>query len=134
MEPIKSSLLMNNMYFNKLKFVRSGPKNTKEVEYKLSANIGADSDNHYKVTLILQGQKQDEYDVELELVGHFTLESSSELSTEKKDILMKKNAVSILMPYIRSQLSLLTAQPEVECQVLPPINVAKMFEEAQKGE
>ena len=54
--------------------------------------------------------------------------------TDKKDILVKKNAVSILMPYIRSQLSLLTAQPEVECQVLPPLNVAKMFEETKQNQ
>lgn len=134
MEPVKSSLLMNNMHFNKLHFARCGEKNTKEVEYKLSASIGSDNDNHYKVILILQGQKQDEYDVEIELEGHFTLEASADLSTEKKDILMKKNAVSILMPYIRSQLSLLTAQPGVDCQVLPPINVAKMFENAEKSE
>ena len=134
MEPVKSSLLMNNMYFNKLEFVRNGEKNTNEVEYKLAANIWSDNDNHYKVTLILQGHKQDEYDVEIELEGHFTLEAATDLDVEKKDILMKKNAVSILMPYIRSQLSLLTAQPGVDCQILPPINVAKMFENAQKSE
>ena len=33
------------------------------------------------------------------------------------------------MPYLRSEVSLLTAQPEVECVVLPPFNINKMMED-----
>lgn len=39
----------------------------------------------------------------------------------------KNNA--ILMPYLRSEVSLLTAQPETDCVVLPVFNINKMLEE-----
>lgn len=41
---------------------------------------------------------------------------------------MSKNAVAILMPYLRSELTLLTAQPDTESVVLPPFNINKMME------
>lgn len=37
------------------------------------------------------------------------------------------DTVAILMPYVRSQVSLITAQPEVECVVLPPFNIVEML-------
>ena len=37
------------------------------------------------------------------------------------------------MPYLRSQVSLLTAQPEVECVVLPAFNVNAMLAGSKKG-
>ena len=42
--------------------------------------------------------------------------------------LINKNAVAILMPYLRSELTLLTAQPDTDSVVLPPFNINKMFE------
>jgi len=45
-------------------------------------------------------------------------------------LLINKNAVAILMPYVRSQLSLITAQPGMECIVMPPINVSAMMEKS----
>jgi hypothetical protein len=33
------------------------------------------------------------------------------------------------MPYIRSEVSLLTAQPETECFVMPVFNINAMFNE-----
>lgn len=38
-----------------------------------------------------------------------------------------KNSVSILMLYLRSEVSLITAQPETECVVLPPFNINEML-------
>ena len=42
--------------------------------------------------------------------------------------LINKNAVAILMPYLRSELTLLTAQPDTDSVVLPPFNINKMLE------
>ena len=50
------------------------------------------------------------------------------MKEEMKNTLISKNTVAILMPYLRSQVSLLTAQPEVECVVLPAFNINKMLE------
>lgn len=34
------------------------------------------------------------------------------------------------MPYMRSQISLLTAQPDTDCVVLPPFNVNEMLDQS----
>ena len=42
--------------------------------------------------------------------------------------LINKNAGAILMPYLRSELTLLTAQPDTDSVVLPIFNINKMLE------
>lgn len=42
--------------------------------------------------------------------------------------LINKNAVAIMMPYLRSELTLLTAQPDTDSVVLPPFNINAMLE------
>ena len=43
--------------------------------------------------------------------------------------LYQKNSVAILMPYLRSEISLLTAQPETETVVLPVFNINRMMDD-----
>ena len=49
---------------------------------------------------------------------------------EDSNILIQQNAIAIVFPYIRSQISLLTAQPEVDPVILPPMNIAQMVKES----
>ena len=59
-----------------------------------------------------------------ELVGQFTV-------TEKQDISLnqlKTNAIAIMFPFLRSQITLLTSQPSLVPIVLPPININKVLE------
>lgn len=82
--------------------------------------------NTYKVTLVLNGVKQDEYSIVISLSGFFEIEAQ-ELDDKVVQNLINKNAVAILMPYLRSELTLLTAQPDTDSVVLPPFNINKMF-------
>ena len=82
----------------------------------------------YKVTLVLKGKKPEEYTLEISLSGFFSVESENELTDALKNSLVVKNSVAIMMPYLRSQVSLVTAQPEVECVVLPAFNINKMLD------
>lgn len=86
----------------------------------------------YKVMLILKGNKEDEYTLEISLTGYFSFGEAA-ISNDLKEELLNKNTVAILMPYLRSELSLLTAQPEVECVVLPPFNINAMLEKADRN-
>ena len=47
-----------------------------------------------------------------------------------KKSLIQKNAVAIMMPYVRSQLTLLTSQPGVDPIVMPPLNINAMLDDA----
>lgn len=44
-----------------------------------------------------------------------------------KETLIHKNAVAIMMPYLRSEVSLLTSQPETNSIVMPIFNINKMI-------
>lgn len=97
------------------------------MKFELQVQIGSDKNNTYKVTLVLNGTKQDEYSIVISLSGFFAVEAQEELDDKMVQTLINKNAVAILMPYLRSELTLLTAQPDTDSVVLPPFNINKMF-------
>ena len=125
---VNSVLSLDKLVFDKIEFKRSGMKNDNEIEFNLQVFINKkQSEEIYRVTLILTGNKEKEYALEIALSGYFSFDTSEELDAEMKNTMINQNAVAILMPYVRSQVSLLTAQPEVECVVLPPFNIVKMM-------
>lgn len=127
---IESVLKLNKIVFDKIEFKRLGFKNDNELKLEIQSNISQRKEvEFYKVTLILKGKKTDEYTLEISLSGFFSIESDDNISEDLKDALVTKNSVAILMPYLRSQVSLLTAQPEVECVVLPPFNINSMLDD-----
>ncbi len=120
-----SILNLQRLVFGRIEFDRKGFKNTEELKFELQVQIGLDENGIYKVTLVLNGTKQDEYNVVISLSGFFIVEGQVEDKTGQD--LIKKNAVAILMPYLRSELTLLTAQPDTDSVVLPPFNINKIF-------
>ena len=126
----QSVLQLDKILFDKIEFKRLGFPADKEFEVTISSSVsqkqGADV---YRVTLELEGNKPEEYHIEIGLTGYFSFKSDEELGEERKNALISRNTIAILMPYLRSQVSLLTAQPGVECVVLPPFNINKMLEE-----
>ncbi len=130
MRNINSILKLDKMVFDKIEFQRLGFKNDNELEFELQSNIAQKQGTEtYKSTLILKGKKPEEYIFEISLTGFFSIEPDEELTEEIKNTLISKNTIAILMPYLRSEVSILTAQPEIECVVLPPFNVNSMFDE-----
>lgn len=127
MSDFNSVLTLQKMVFDRIEFNRKGFKNNKELEFELQVQIGSDKNSTYKVTLVLNGTKQDEYNIVISLSGFFAVEPQEELDDNVVRNLINKNAVAILMPYLRSELTLLTAQPDTDSVVLPPFNINKMF-------
>lgn len=120
-----STLNLQKLVFDRIQFDRKGFKNTQELKFDLQVQIGLNENDIHKVTLVLNGTKQDEYDVVISLSGFFKFEGQVEDKAGQD--LINKNAVAILMPYLRSELTLLTAQPDTDSVVLPPFNIHKMF-------
>lgn len=79
--------------------------------------------------LNLKANKKEEYEIEIAIQGLFLFSSSGEEINEslKKD-LIQKNSVAIMMPYVRSQLTLLSSQPGVDPIVMPPLNINAMLD------
>ena len=130
MDNIKSILNMNKLVFDKIEFDRQGFKNQNQPSYSIETHFAKNQqENIYRVTLVLKCDKKDEYTFEISLTGYFSFDSQEEMDENEKNELISRNAVAIIMPYMRSQVSLLTAQPEVDCVVLPPFNINNMLKE-----
>ena len=125
---MQSVLKMNKIVFDKISFERLGLASKEELNLEITTNISKRQDaDIYRVVLCLKGKKPEEYTLEINLVGFFSFDNEETLDESKKNDLISKNAVAIMMPYLRSEVSLLTAQPGVECVVLPPFNINKMM-------
>lgn len=126
---INSVLSMDKLVFDKIDFERIGlNKSLHEFSFSMQIMIGYSKKNDaYKVTLKMTGEKEDEYNLNISLTGFFTFTAEEILEDQFKNDIIQKNAVAIMMPYLRSQISLITAQPDVECVVLPPFNINNML-------
>ena len=120
---IKSVLELKRLVFDYISFKREGFSSDAEFQLKLKSVISKKKyEELYRVELSLEGQKEGEYKIEIRLFGFFAF-------VEKlKNELLAKNAIAILMPYLRREVSILTAQPGVESVVLPPFNINKLME------
>ena len=129
----RSVLKLEKLVFDKLLFERKGFSSENNFEFNMESQISKRSNEEiYKVTLILHGKKPDEYIMEISLTGFFSFGTDASISDEDKKELISKNTLAILMPYLRSEVSILTAQPEVECIVLPPFNMNNLMGEARE--
>lgn len=128
------ALTLENMVFDRISFVRKDFHSDEEPKFSFQISSGKKNDEDiYKVTIELMVEKDKEYDIEISLSGFFSINVDVEAEEGYVRSLINKNAVAILMPYMRSELSLLTAQPGVECIVMPPININAMMEQKIEG-
>ncbi len=125
---VNSILSLDKLVFDKIEFKRLGMKNENKVDFKMKIIVNQKQDDDiYRVTLKFIGNKEEEYILDIELTGYFSFNENEMLDEELKKKMIRHNAVAIIMPYMRSQISLITAQPEVDCVVLPPFNITKMM-------
>lgn len=125
---IQSVLRLEKMFFDKIEFKRLGDSSDKELEMEIKSSIAQRKEEDvFKIILSLTGNKQGEYVFEISLTGFFSIGQNEGITEELKKDLITKNAIAILMPYLRSEVSLLTAQPGLECVVLPAFNINNML-------
>lgn len=127
----KCALILENMVYDKISFIRKDFKSEEEPRFSFQISSGKKSDEDiYKVTIVLYVEKDKEYDIEISLSGFFSVNVDLDVADVEIRNLINQNAVAILMPYIRSELSLITAQPGMDCIVMPPINITAMMEQS----
>ena len=118
---IESNLKMKNFYFSKCCF--EGRKEISNGAYHayIKKRITKKAEHEYDVEVNLKISKND---FELLVVANAEFLYEAE-NYNQEEILIHKNTVAIMFPFIRSQVSLMTAQPGMMPVVLPPINTAK---------
>ncbi len=128
-ELVQSVLKLEGVLFDKIEFNRLGLSSNEKLELEFQSNImRKQEEDEFKVTIMVKGKKPEEYTFEISLTGYFAFETEEKLEEQMKNALITKNSIAILMPYLRSEVSLLTAQPGVECVVLPAFNINKTLE------
>lgn len=128
MDGIKSVLKLEHLVFDNLSFHRTGLKNENELKFSFGFHFGIQSETQFVTRIRVQGTKEAEYDFSVEASGYFVMEENP----VGIDILSKQNATAIIFPYVRSQIALLTAQPEMEPIIIPPLNIATMVARAEE--
>ena len=73
----------------------------------------------FKVSLGITLFSESQYNINAQISGIFELTEESIMGKK----LLTNNAVAILFPYLRSQLTLLTSQPGFEPVILPVLNI-----------
>jgi len=127
-DSINSVLKLKAIVFDKIEFQRKGFKNNNNPSFTINVQIGRNKEDDYKVTLTINADKEDEYFLSISLSGFFNIEDDKNIDSSLKRDLINKNAVAILMPYLRSEVTLLTSQPEMDSIVLPPFNINKLMQ------
>lgn len=125
-----SVLKLKQVVFDRLLFERHGFQTNEDVQLKIGVAVNKGSEDEYRVSLKVEAIKKDEYTVDVTITGYFMID---EAYPQKEDIL-KKNTVSILFPYVRSELTLLTAQPNIEPIVLPALNINAIIDDSCNSE
>lgn len=96
----------------------------------LTKKIETNDDVDSYVTLAIKLIADAAYSLSLSIVGIFSVSDEDEKKIDiSKEVLLEKNAISILFPYLRSQITLLTSQPSFQPIVLPPININALFDD-----
>lgn len=127
--PVKESALqINPVVFDELTFKRLSNKHFGEskVQLKIGQIIQKLKDSHYRVIIKVEAVQEEEFSATVQISGYCTIDEND----PAKDQLLKRNTLAILFPYIRSELTLLTAQPETDPIVWPVMNIQAMMDEA----
>lgn len=127
--PVKESALqINPVIFDELTFKRLSNKHFGEskIQLKIGQIIQKLKDSHYRVIIKVEAVQEEEFSATVQISGYCTIDEND----PAKDQLLKRNTLAILFPYIRSELTLLTAQPETDPIVWPVMNIQAMMDEA----
>lgn len=121
---MQSVLVMKKLYFSKILFNRDGtaPQGFSAKftpEYK---NLEGDE---IEVALTCQIKSESKFMLEVVLVGVF---ENTEQDEKMREEINKLNTLTIMFPYLRSEISLLTTQPDFPSINLPVVNINALIE------
>ena len=105
------------------RFNTEATKIEKDAEVSFSKQLNQMEKSLYKVTVSVGINSNSVCNMNITMSGFFRLEEDSTLGKR----LLQTNAVAILFPYVRSQLTLLTSQPGFDPVILPVMNINALF-------
>ncbi|MGE4509120.1 MAG: protein-export chaperone SecB [Eubacteriaceae bacterium] len=132
-DDIESILKLENLIVNEQIFKRDTDcEDTLDmldsvIRFSRSIEYIGDKEDEAIVSLgIEMKHKKQLAELEVRISGHFFVQGN--INNELKYSLFERNAVTIIFPYLRSQLSIATTQPGMIPVVLPAINILSLLE------
>jgi len=127
-----SALSLEKLCFDHISYSRKDehfyPQNNYEMNFQREISE-CEGKNHYKIKLSANIWSEGKLiELSISLTGYFTCECDDE---SMRETLIKDNTVAIMLPYLRSQISLVSTQPDVPPIVLPTINVVELFKDSE---
>ena len=117
---MKSNLIMKSLYFKEFNFSREEKITDGELSVELKKNIETVSQHNYNIVLELNiNNESNDINLHVVTIGNFEFDSDDYSAEEA---IINKNTVAIMFPYIRSHITLMTSQPNMNPIILPPIN------------
>lgn len=125
---LESVLQLRNLYFEKIVFER-GAEIVTEFTPQFATSYREIEKTIFEVKLMCRILSGGNPFLELCLVGIFdNSESDPEITAELNEL----NTVSIMFPYLRAEISLITAQPNCPTLNLPVFNINALMEELRR--
>lgn len=91
------------------------------LELKIDRKIEELENNRFKVYLaVYVGDNENKLSINVKSLAVFSME-------HYQDVLVERNALAIMFPYVRSYISTITTQPGMCPIVLPAINIVSML-------
>lgn len=131
-ESSKCILKMENIAVEEISFKRSFEAiKPGKLKFNIEAKYKDVSERNIKTMAICKIENTDKsLQLSITVSGLFSINYDIE-GIDNKSIL-RNNTLAIIFPYLRSQVSLITAQPNLTPIVLPPVNITEFIkEEAQ---
>lgn len=128
---VPASLKLENMFFSKIEYFREEDFQKTDYTIQFNREIKKSEENPQKYRVALESNIKDKngrMELNIEIVGIFISDYTEQDADLIKSII-QDNTTAILFPYLRSQISLVTTQPEFSPIILPPMNIAEMFKE-----
>lgn len=130
-QSIFSQLKQHDLYIKKIEFIR---------EKAVPEKIVADFDVNYNylkdnvVSVELKGEIKSENGLffEIVLIGEFELMNYSEIPLTAAKNILEQNTVAIMFPFLRSEITIISAQPNMPSLVLPPLNINALLNDKNK--
>lgn len=138
MKNSECKLKMLELYFSKFDFSCESTSEKTDKSYKTSFKIGyaVNKQNDAVLKVCIDTLVEDEESLiklNLQTIGVFEVDKT-DLDDDTYAHLIKLNTVAIMLPYIRSQVSLLTTQPGMLPVMIPPIDVNNLLSKEVKND
>ena len=125
----ESVLVAKKIFIESMNFQRSEVVNgtVRLSQNSIGKNIEKIDDDDYKCSLVFSMTDEEET-TSLKIIVSGIFEFKADLEQDLKDIIITKNTVAILFPYLRAQITLMTSQPDIEPVVIPAININALLQ------